>query len=434
MKTLFCGCDILTQADSTWQTLSNAYLGVDGKTICYIGTQRPQEAYDTIKDMRGKLLIPGLYNCHCHSPMVALRGIGSDLPLQQWLFDKIVPIEERWTKPQVRAASELAIMEMLASGTVSFSDMYMEPDQTAEAVLASGMKANLCRPVQCFDETESYEQNFRARESIELFQRYDGAGDGRLRIDFCIHAEYTCTDRVVRAYSDDCRRLGGRMHMHLSETRQEQEECKARHGGKTPTEYFQSLGVFENPTLAAHCVWVTERDMEILLSCGVSPVHNPTSNMKLGSGFAPIPRMLELGLPVAIGTDGAASNNNLNLMEELHLAAVLHNGYHHDATLVKPTELLRMATVNGAWAQGRSGCGTLSVGSSADIVAIDLTKPHMRPCFEALTALAYQAQASDVVMTMVDGKILYENGVYLTLDSEKVYYEYAQALKTLYEN
>ena len=434
MKTLLCNADILTVQDGNFVTIPGGFLGVDGATICYLGRQRPKERYDCERELRGKLLIPGLYNCHCHAAMVALRGVGSDLPLQNWLFDKIFPMEDRLTPKQIRVASELAILEMLASGTVSFTDMYMSPDETAEVVLASGIKANLCRPVQCFDAQEPYEKNFRAQESVALFDRYHGAGDGRLRIDFSIHAEYTCTDRVVRAYSEDCNARHGRMHLHLSETKLEQEQCMARHNGKTPTAYFYEMGTLNAPTTAAHCVWVTPEDREILKACGVSPVHNPTSNLKLGSGFAPVPEMLEMGLNVTLGTDGAASNNNLNLLEELHLASVVHNGYRLDPTIMKPEQVLKMATENGARAQGRERCGTLAVGNRADLVAIDLTKPHMRPSFETLPALTYQAQASDVCMTMVDGRILYENGVYLTMDQERIYYEYDKALRALYEN
>lgn len=168
------------------------------------------------------------------------------------------------------------------------------------------------------------------------------------------------------------------MHIHLSETKKEHEECIAKYG-KTPAQWFNDLGTFDSPTFAAHCVWVTEEDMALMLEKGVSPVHNPTSNMKLGSGFAPIPRMLELGLNVALGTDGAASNNNLNMMEEMHLAAVLHNGFTHDPTLMKPAQVLNMATRNGARLQGRNDTGVLEVGKKADIIAIDLNRPPSLP-------------------------------------------------------
>ncbi|MCQ2418535.1 MAG: amidohydrolase [Clostridia bacterium] len=435
MKQLLEHARIIAAKDGAFYPIENGFLGIDGDAICYIGSTLPEDAdtYDTRKNMSGKLLLPGLINCHCHSPMVLLRGVGSDLCLQEWLFDKIFPVEDRLETIEggIKVGSELAILEMLASGVTSFTDMYMQPESTCEAVLASGMKANLCRPVQCFVDGESFEDNYRAQQAIELFDRYHMAGNGNIRIDFCIHAEYTCKDHITRKVSEVCRDRGARMHIHLSETKKEHEECKQKFG-MTPAEYFLAMGTFENPTTAAHCVWAEPKDLEIFLEKGVTAVHNPTSNMKLGSGFAPVPEMLARGVNVAIGTDGAASNNNLDMLEEMHLAAILHNGYHNDPTLVTPAELLRMATVNGAKCQGREDTGALTVGKKADIVAIDLSKPHMQPAFDPIVSLAYQVQSADVCMTMVNGKILYENGVYLTMDIDRIYHDYQQVLTKLY--
>lgn len=436
MKLLLEHARILAGGSGAYYELSDGFLGIDGAEICYLASCPPADAetYDERKSMSGKLLLPGFVNCHCHSPMVLLRGVGSDLCLQEWLFDRIFPVEDRLEQIPggIGIGSELAILEMLACGVTSFTDMYMQPEDTAQAVLASGIKANLSRPVQCFDPDEPYEKNFRVRESLALFDRFHNAGSGRLKIDFCIHAEYTCTDAVTRAYSADCLARGARMHLHLSETRREHEECKKKHNGMTPAEYFRAMGTFDSPTTAAHCVWSEPGDLEIFREKGVSPVHNPSSNMKLGSGFAPIPQMLEAGLNVTLGTDGAASNNNLNFFEELHLASVIHNGFHHDPTILTPSQLLAMATENGARAQGRENTGALAVGKRADIIAVCLDKPHLRPAFEALSTVAYQAQGSDVCMTMVDGKILYENGEYKTLDRERIYSDYDRVLNALY--
>ena len=431
MKLLLRHCDILAAGETGFRALKDAYLGIDGDTIDYIGTEEPKAAYDQTKDMSGRLLLPGLINCHGHSPMVLLRGVGSDLPLQEWLFEKMMPIEDRLTAEDIRTGNALALLEMISTGTTSYSDMYFEPQTAAENAIAAGMKANLSRPVQCFDKDERYEDNFRARQSIQLFKDFHGAAEGRVRIDFAIHAEYTCFEHIVRPYSAACRELGGRMQVHLSETKKEHDECVAKYG-KTPARWFCDLGTFDSPTAAAHCVWVTEEDMALMLEKGASPIHNPTSNMKLGSGYAPVQRMLDLGLNVALGTDGAASNNNLNLMEELHLAAVLHNGYHRDPTILKPAQLLAMATRSGAKLQGREDTGELAVGKKADIIALDLTKPHMYPDLDPMALTVYSAQGSDVAMTMVDGKILYENGEFLTLDADKILYEAKAAVKRLY--
>ncbi|MCI9609732.1 MAG: amidohydrolase [Oscillibacter sp.] len=431
MKLLLKHCDILVSQETGLRCLEKAYLGIDGDTIDYMGTDMPQAAYDREKDMTGRLLLPGLINCHGHSPMVLLRGVGSDLTLQEWLFGKIMPIEDKLTAEDIKTGNQLALLEMISTGTTSYSDMYFEPQTAVENALACGIKANISRPVQCFSKDETYAENFRAKESIQLFRDYHGAGDGRVRIDFSVHAEYTCFEHIVGPYSADCKALGGRMHIHLSETKKEHDECVAKYG-KTPAKWFYDLGTFDSPTAAAHCVFVTEEDMALMLEKGVSPIHNPTSNMKLGSGFAPIQRMLELGLNVTLGTDGAASNNNLNMMEELHLAAVLHNGFHRDPTILKPAELLAMATRSGAKLQGREDTGELAVGKKADIIALDLTKPHLYPNLDPLALTVYSAQGSDVAMTMVDGAILYENGEFLTLDADKILYEAKAAVKRLY--
>ena len=431
MKLLLKHCDILAGQGAGFRCLENAWLGIDGDTIDYIGTEKPQASYDQEKDMTDRLLLPGLINCHNHSPMVLLRGVGSDLSLQEWLFGKIMPIEDKLTAEDIKVGNQLALLEMLSTGTTSYSDMYFEPQTAVENALACGIKANISRPVQCFNKDETYAENFRAKESIQLFKDYHGAGDGRVRIDFSVHAEYTCFEHIVGPYSADCKALGGRMHIHLSETKKEHDECVEKYG-KTPARWFYDLGTFDSPTFAAHCVWVTEEDMALMLEKGVSPVHNPTSNMKLGSGFAPVQRMLDLGLNVALGTDGAASNNNLNMLEELHLAAVLHNGYHRDPTILKPAQLLAMATRNGARLQGREDTGELAVGKKADIIALDLTKPHLYPNLDPLALTVYSAQGGDVAMTMVDGKVLYENGEFLTLDRERILHDAKAAVKRLY--
>lgn len=432
MRLLFTNCDILVRGEDGYETLRDAYLGVDGDTICFVGTTNPTEEYDAYKNMHGALLMPGLINCHNHSAMTLLRGLGSGRTLQSWLFESIFPVEERLTQEIVSAGVNLALLEMIAGGTTSFSDMYFFPDVTVEAVAQAGMKANINRCVQCFDPTERGEDNVKVRESMELFDRFHGFANDRVRIDFAVHAEYTCTEPVVKYYADLCRGKGTRMHIHLSETRSEHEKCIEKYG-KTPTQWFSDLGIFDTPTLAAHCVAVTEEDIAILRAAGVTAVHNPTSNMKLGSGFAPVRRLLDAGVNVALGTDGAASNNNLDLFEEMHLASIIHCGYHNDPTVLQPCEILDMATVNGARAQGRENTGSLAVGNRADIIAIDTGKPHLTPNLDTCALLTYAVQSSDVCMTMVDGRILYENGEFKTLDAERIMSEAHAAVRKLYE-
>ena len=432
MKTLYKNGTVLTfNEDGRVVVIPNGYLGVENDRICWLGDTAPEWPYDESKDMTGKILLPGLYNCHTHSPMVLLRGVGSDLPLDKWLFGEVCPIEDKLTPEDIEAGSYLALMEMIAGGTVSFSDMYFSPERTAMAVAESGMRANINRPVQCFDPNERPEDSFRIKEARELYAQFNGYADGRVLIDWCIHAEYTCTEPIVRAVSDLCRQVNGNLHIHLSETEKEHRNCKEKYG-KTPAEWFEALGAFDCGAFAAHCVTLEDGDIDILKRHNVSVIHNPTSNLKLGSGIAPIQKYLDRGLNVAIGTDGAASNNNLNLFEELHLTALINNGELRDATIMNAESVLKMATVNGAGVQRREGCGKLAVGCKADFIAVDTNKPHMTPCLDVPALLVYSAQASDVVLTVCDGRVLYENGEFKTIDAEKTYYNVKKTVERLY--
>lgn len=412
-------------------SVSNVNIGVSGSIIDYVSSDEPTEKYDIVKDMSGMLIMPGLVNAHTHAAMTLLRGVGSDLNLQEWLFGKIVPIEDKLTENDIKTGTELAMLEMLACGTTSFSDMYFFPEVTAEAVLASGMKANLNRPVQSFDPSEKGSESRRIKESLALYRDYNGLGDGRLKIDFCIHAEYTCTEAVTRYLAEIIKEKKGNLHLHLSETKKEHDECIKKYG-KTPLRWFYDLGALSANAFCAHSVWVSKEDMELMRELGVSAVHNPTSNLKLGSGFAPVQKMLDMGINVALGTDGASSNNNLNMLEEMHLASIIHNGYTGDPTIMKPDSIIKMATGNGARVQCRNNTGEIRTGYSADIIAVNLSSPHMRPNLDAPALICYSAQASDISMTMVDGRILYENGEYYTLDKDRILFDVEKAVKRLY--
>jgi len=430
MRLLMKNCDVLTSVNGADELMKNAYLGVDGDVIDYVGEQKPLQAYDEEKDMRGALLMPGLFNCHCHAPMVLLRGVGSDLSLQDWLFNEIMPVEATLAAEDIKAGSDLAMMEMLACGVTSFTDMYDFPQVTADAAGKAGMKVNLCMPLVCFDSSLSWEECQRVTDSINFYKEYNGTFGGRVLVDFGIHSEYLTTENTVRRYAEVCKELGGRIQLHLSETLKEHEECKAKYG-KTPAEWFRDLGALDSPVYAAHCVHCEESDLGIFKEKGVTLIHNPSSNMKLGSGFAPVPKALEMGINVTLGTDGAASNNNLNMFEEMHLAAILHKGYLRDATVVSPRQIYSMVTSNGARAQGRGNTGALAVGRKADIAALSFNAPHMRPSLDVFPMLTYAAQGSDVVMTMVDGNILFEDGEYKTIDAEKTFADTKASVRRL---
>ena len=430
MDTLFSHVNVVTMNEqmTLWQ---DAFVGVTDGKIAYMAKKPPEEKPKKIIDATGMVLMPGLINCHTHLPMYLLRGYADDLNLQDWLQHYIFPREDRLDGRAVKAATTLALAEALRFGTTSVSDMYYFCDATADCVIESGIKANISRALSAFDPNEAYKDSYRVKEALALYDSYNGAADGRLKIDLSVHAEYTCLESIARRHSEKCKELGAIMHIHLSETKSEHDTCIEKYG-KTPARWFYDLGAFDSPTLAAHCVWVTDEDIALMKECGVSPVHCPTSNLKLGSGFARVQHMLKEGLNVGLGTDGAASNNNLNMLEELHLCSVVHNGYNQDPTIMNPNDTVKMATLNGAKIQGRTDCGGIKVGNRADIIALNFDKPHLLPAFDPLAMLCYSAQGSDVCMTMVDGRILYENGEFLTMDKERIYHDVKKALKHLY--
>lgn len=414
-KTLIEHADILTHESE----IKNGYFAYEGNTITYIGQDRPEGAFDRIIDGTNRLLIPGLYNLHTHTPMTLFRGYAEELPLDRWLNEKIFPAEDKLFGEAVYYGTLLSAAEMIAGGVVSASDMYFFCDDIVRAFADSGMKANVSRAVTCFDPNQDMSQEKRLLESVALFEQYDHSADGRILVDLSIHAEYTNVPCSVQAVAQKAKELNTGIHVHLSETQKEHEECIRRHG-LTPTAYMAKHGVFDVPVTAAHCVWIDQNDRKIFAETGATAVHNPTSNLKLASGIADVPAMLQSGIRVALGTDGAASNNNQNLFEEMHLAAILHKGYQQDPLLVPAKSVLEMATVNGARAQRREHCGELKVGCRADFALLNCDKPHLYPRFDSLYALLYSAQASDVCMTVVDGKTLYENGTFTTIDIQRV--------------
>lgn len=392
---------------------------VDGARIAEIAPDITPNHGDSVVDGRGDLLLPGLVNTHCHAAMTLFRGYGEDLPLSRWLNERIFPAEDKLTDESVYWGSMLAIAEMLRNGVTSFSDMYFFCDSTAKAVLESGIKANLSRSLVSFDPSLKPADDPRFAEAVALVQNFHGKGDGRLLVDMSIHAEYTNLPDYCRAVGEYTAAHGLGMQLHLSETEDEHNACIARHG-KTPAAFFADLGVFDAPTTAAHCVYVTDEDIAIMAEKGVTAAHNPTSNLKLGSGVMPLRRLIDGGVNVSLGTDGAASNNTLDVLRELRLAAILHKGVNRRADITTAAEMLPLATVNGAKAQGRPDCGSIAVGQRADLILLDLSVPHNMPVYDLAATVAYSAEASDVRMTMVDGRILYADGAYTSIDIERL--------------
>ncbi len=400
------------------------FLTVEGAYITDISHTRPTGAFDREIEGEGCLLTAGLVNAHTHAAMTLFRGYGEDLPLDRWLNERIFPAEDRLNERAVYLATKLAVAEMLSAGVTSFSDMYFFCDQSALAVAECGIKANLSRSIVSFDENADYRRDARVKEGLALFKDWDGAERGRIKVDLSLHAEYTNKAAAVRLVAEEAARLGTRVHIHLSETEKEHAECIERYG-VTPTEFFLQNRLFEVPVVAAHGVYLTKEDRAILSDHGATLVHNPVSNLKLGSGIMPLEKTLAAGVRVALGTDGAASNNRLDLLREMQTALLLAKGTTKCPDCISAADMLPLATENGARAQGREDTGRVAVGQRADLVLWRLTGLHNLPLVTPEAALAYSAEAHDASLVTVDGEILYEKGEFSTIDVEKLKREFA---------
>lgn len=420
----------ITILDENFEIKENSYVGIEGKYIKYIGSEKPREDFGQVIDGKGKLLMPGFVNSHAHSPMTLLRGYGENMALQDWLFKKIFPFEEHLNGESVYNATLLAMAESLRFGIVSSSDMYYFMDEMAQAVIQSGAKSNISRSISHFDDSD-FMSSYRAKEMIDAYEKYNGAADGRVIVDMSLHSEYTTTPIAVEQLAEYTSKIGAHMQVHVSETQSEHEECKARHNGMTPVQYLNHYGLFDTPTTAAHCVWLEEEDYDILKEKGVTVACNPISNLKLASGVADVDKLMKKGINVTIGTDSVASNNSLNFIEEMKVFAIAPKMMFKRPEAVTPVEVVKAATINGAKAQGRMDCGLLKEGYKADLIMIDISGVHMKPVHNLLNNLVYSASGSDVMMTMVDGKILYQNGEYKTIDIEKAIYEVERLTKEI---
>lgn len=405
---------------------------VKGNKVAYVGTELPNIVADDIVDGTNCILIPGFVNAHCHTPMTLLRGIGSDCPLDVWLNDHIFPAEDKLNDELAYIGTMNAIAEMIRGGVVSFTDMYFFCDKIAEGVIESGMKANISRSIVSFDESEDPADNFRVAETVSLIKEYNNVADGRVKVDVSLHAEYTNTKSMCRYAGMLAKQYGVGMQIHLSETEKEHNECMVRRAGMTPTEFFADCGVFDVPTNAAHCVWITEKDMEILAEHKVSIAHNPRSNLKLGSGVMSFDDIKRAGINISLGTDGSASNNKQSLIDEMQLCAILHKGIAKKADIVTAADAIYSATAGGKISQGRDADTNIHEGMIADLVLINCDRPGVSSAEAPVSTLAYTTDRSDVVMTMVDGRILFNRGEYNTIDIEKLTSEYKSARKKLF--
>jgi 5-methylthioadenosine/S-adenosylhomocysteine deaminase len=399
--------------------ITKADIAIEGSTIVQVGKIADDWQAGRVIECSGKLVVPGLVNSHTHAAMSLFRSFADDMLLMDWLENKIWPAEAQLTEEDVYWGTMLAIAEMLKSGTTTFADMYFFMPAVAQAVARSGIRAVLARGMAGV----APNGNQALLDSESFYREYHRQADGRITVMLGPHAPYTCPPDYLKKVVALAGKLGAEIHTHLSETRGEVEKCKSQYG-KSPIALMEELEVLQCGVLAAHCVDISLEDIDIIKKHNVRVAHNPGSNLKLASGFAPVPELLKAGVCVALGTDGAASNNNLDMLEEIRLAAMIHKGNTLDPLVVPAATAVEMGTVNGAKALGLEGVtGVLAAGYKADMAIFDMRQPHWYPQHDRLSLLAYSAAAADVHTVIVNGEILLENKRLTTIDEEQLLFE-----------
>jgi 5-methylthioadenosine/S-adenosylhomocysteine deaminase len=382
-----------------------------------------------IIDGKDSLVLPGLINCHTHAAMTLLRGYADDMLLMDWLSHKIWPREAFLTENDIYWGTQLAILEMIKSGTTCFADMYFFMDTVAKVAAQSGIRAVLSRGMIGFGNNAE----LAMEETEELVNSWHGKAEGRITCMLGPHAPYTCPPEYLHKVMKLADKLKVGLHIHLAETITEVNDIKKQYE-MTPVKLMDSIGLFDKRhVLAAHCVHLSDEEINILVEKGVGIAHNPESNMKLASGIAPLPQLLEKGGLVGLGTDGASSNNNLDMIEEMRTCALLHKVNHSNPTILPAHQVLELATIKGASALGLKMLGTIKPGYKADLIMIDLLKPHLIPLHNPVANLVYSAHSSDVKTVIIDGKLVMKDKELLTLDEEKILYQAQIVAKNLAE-
>lgn len=408
---------ILTMVEN--ESIFEGEVHIENGKIIYVGKAKENTPlFDQEMDCEGNLLMPGFKNAHTHSAMTFLRSYADDLPLQEWLTEKVFPFEEKLQPSDVYSLTKLAILEYLTSGITAQFDMYLYPDMVAKASAEMGFRSViLCCVNQSLDSLDVVEKNYITFPQISPL----------ITCQMGFHAEYTSEEKVLIALSELAHRYHAPIYTHSSETKKEVEECYKRHG-KTPTMYFDSLGLFDDGGGCYHCVHMTEEDMRCLAKKNVYIITCPGSNTKLASGIAPILDMEKNHIKLAIGTDGPASNNSLDMFKEMFLVAGLQKLRYQDAAALDARKVLKMATVGGALAMGLKNADVLQKGKCADLILLDLKQPNMQPIHDIEKNLVYSGSKQNVKMTMIDGKILYYNGKFTYVDNIENLYQECQKI------
>jgi 5-methylthioadenosine/S-adenosylhomocysteine deaminase len=422
MKILIKNADIIT-LDDQQMLLKSANIAIEGNKIIYVGQHQPEHfTPDKTIDGANKLVMPGLINAHTHSPMSLLRNYADDMSLQQWLFKHIIPRENQFSQEDIYNGAMLGIAEMIKSGTTCFADMYLHMDEVAQAVTDSGIRALLSKGSLISAHRDNNKIIVDEIGCKKYFNQWHNSANGRITTCLEIHSVYFYDETSLRAAAELAKHLNTIIHIHLMETEAER-DISLKMYNKTSVEACVEFGLFDVPVIAAHGVHLSTHEMKILQQYGVSIVHNPSSNLKLGSGIADIKQMQTLGINIALGTDGAASNNNVNMFEEMHLAALLHKGVKMDSTILNAESVLKMATINGAKALGlEQTISQIAVGMHADLIMINMDELHLLPLHNHISSIVYSVQASDVDTVIIDGNIVMEKRELLTVDEEKIKY------------
>jgi 5-methylthioadenosine/S-adenosylhomocysteine deaminase len=406
--------------------LERAAVAVTGGAIVAVGA-----ADDLLRrfapndEIAGGIVLPGLVNCHGHAAMTLYRGLGDDMPLMEWLQDFVWPAEKKFTTPaNVALGTKLAVAEMLASGTTTFADMYFFEDAVGRVASDAGMRVLLGQAVIGFPTPDSPNAGASIQRAEQLAAQF--RGDPLVRVSIALHAVYTVDPENQSRAVREADRLGLPIQIHLSETEREVADCVAAHGMRPP-QLLAKTGVLRPGTICAHGVHLTAEDVALIREAGAGVALNPESNLKLASGIPDIAGLLRAGVTLGLGTDGAASNNNLDLWDSVHLAALLPKGLAKDPTLVPAAEAVRLATRGGAELLGMGALvGTLAPGRRADLCVIDTAAAHLTPLYHPYSQLAYATRGSDVVHTVVEGRVVYRDRRHTTLDVEKICADAAQ--------
>lgn len=392
--------------DGKRRVLKNHSIAVEDNKISEIAPDIKGEA-DYEIDASRKLVIPGLINTHTHLAMTLFRGAADDLPLMQWLQEEIWPVEANLEPSHVYAGSLLGVMEMISTGTTTFNDMYYHLDEVARTVEETGIRGVLSYPIlDIGGEDQGKQLLARGKDALE---KHNGMND-RIKIFLGPHSPYTVSRELLLKTKELAEKFNTGIHIHVSETKGEVEES-VKNTGMRPFQYLDDIGFFGENVLAAHATWANKEEIKIIKERGVKIAHNPVSNMKLACGIAPVPDYINNRITVALGTDGAASNNNLDLFEEMKMAALLHKVNTMDATAVPALKVLEMATINGARALGlEDQIGSIEEGKKADLVLLDLDKPNLTPLTNPVSHTVYSARGGDVDTVIIDGKIIMDEG------------------------